>query len=62
MKKPNLTVMLNCRYCLINIYLSKGLYIIENESKQSIIIPNDVKLRINMIDKMDTDFIMSKTQ
>ena len=44
----------------MNIYLSKGFYIIENYSKQLSIIPNDVKLGINVIDQLDTDFFMAK--
>ena len=62
MKKPNLTVILNCRSCLINIYLSKLFYIIEKDSKQLSMLPNDVKLRIYLIDQMDTDFVMSKNK
>ena len=60
MKKPNSTVILNCRYCLINNYLGKGLYSIERDSKQKYMISNYVILIINMIDQMDTDFFMAK--
>ena len=59
-KKPNSTVILNCRSCLLNNYLAKGFYIIEKYSKQKIMLPNDVKLRIHVIDQMDTDFVMAK--
>ena len=44
----------------MNNYLEKGLYIIEKDSKQKRMLPNDVKLRINMIDQMDTYFVMAK--
>ena len=60
MEKPNSIVILNCRSCLINNYLAKGFYIIEKYSKQLILLPNDVILRINMIIQMDTDFGMAK--
>ena len=60
MKKPNATVILNCRYCLVNDYLEKGFFIIENNSNQLSILPNDVKLRIYTIDKLETDFVMAK--
>ena len=62
MKKPNSTVILNLRSLLINNYLAKGFYIFENESKHLIVLPNDVKLRINLINQMDTDFIMAKNK
>ena len=60
MKKPNSTVILNFQFRLINNYLSKGFYIIEKESKQLSLLPNDVKLRFNIINKMDTYFVMAK--
>ena len=62
MKKPNSTVILNFQSCLINKYLAKGLYIIERETKQKNMLPNDVILRINMIYQMDIDFVMAKKQ
>ena len=46
----------------MNNYLEKGLYIIEKDSKQKRMLPNDVKLIINMIDQMDTDLVMSKNK
>ena len=60
MKRPNLTVILNCGYCLVINYLVKGFYIIERESKQTFMLPNDVKLIINVIDQLDTDFFHGK--
>ena len=45
----------------MNNYLANELYIVEKDSKQIIILPNDVKLRINVIDKLDTDFFVVKT-
>ena len=63
MKKPNSTVILNCRSRLVNIYyLEKGFYIIGKDSKQKNMPPNDVKLRINVIDQLDTYFVMAKRQ
>ena len=58
MKKPNSTVILNCLSHLINNYLAKGFYIIEKVSKQKYMLPNDVKLIINLINQMDTYFPM----
>ena len=50
MKKPNSTVILNCRTRLINNYLSKVFTIIEQSTKQLSLLPNYVKLRINLTD------------
>ena len=61
-KKTNAIVLLNFLYSLVNNYLSKGLFIIENYSNQLNIIPNDVKLRIYVIDQLETYFIGKKTQ
>ena len=52
MKKPNSTVILNYQYLLINNYLSKESSIIEQNEKQLSLIPNNLKLRINLIDKL----------
>ena len=60
MKKPNSTVILNCRSFLIKNYLEKVFYIIENDSNKLSLLPNDVKLRINMINQMDADFFVKK--
>ena len=62
MKKPDSTVILNCRSRMINNYLEKGFYIIENDSKQLSLLPNDIKLRINLIDQLDIDFVMAKNK
>ena len=59
-KKPNSTVILNCQSRLIHNYLAKGFYMIEKGSKQLTLIPNDAKLRINLIDQLKTDYIMVK--
>ena len=44
----------------MNNYLEKGFYIIESDSKQKIMLRNDVKLIINVIDQLDTYFFMKK--
>ena len=62
MTKPNSTVILNYRSCVINNYLAKGFYIIIKGSNKSIMIPNDVRLRIILIDQIDTDFVMAKNE
>ena len=46
----------------MNNYLAKGFFIIEEESNQKIILTNDVKLRINVIDQLDTDVFMAKNK
>ena len=48
-KKKNSTVMLVCRYCLVNYYLSKGFVIFEHNSKQLISVTNGLKLIIHAI-------------
>ena len=60
MKKPNSTVILNCQSRLINNYLEKGFYIIERDPKQKSMLSNDVILRINIINQMDTVFVLKK--
>ena len=60
MMKSNSNVILNFQSCLINNYLSKGLFIIEQGSKQFNLIPNDVILRINLVDQLKTDYVMVK--
>ena len=62
MKKPDSTVIINCLYFLVNNYLSKKIYIIERNSKQLSMLPNYLKLGINFIDKLDTDFFMKKNK
>ena len=62
MKKPNLTVILKCQTRLINNYLSKGFYIIEQNKDQLSLIPNDVKLIIILIGKLDTDYAIVKNK
>ena len=59
-EKPNSTVILNWRSSFLNNYLAKGFLINEKESNQLISLPNDAKMRINVIDKLETDFIMAK--
>ena len=60
MKKPNSTVILNCRSCMIKNYLVKQNQIIEKDSKYLSLLPNDFKLIINIIDQMYTDFSLQK--
>ena len=60
MKKPNSTVILNFRSHRVNNYLEKSFYIIENYSKQLSMPPNDVKLRIYVIDQLETYFSWQK--
>ena len=62
MKKPNSTVIVNFQSRLINNYLSKVFSIIEQNTKQLSLIPNNVKLRINLIGQMKTDYIMVKNE
>ena len=61
-KKPNSTLILNLRSRLINNYLAKVFYIIEKDSNQFSLIPNDVKVIINLINQMDTYFSWQKTK
>ena len=44
-----------CKQCL-----TKGYFIITNNSKQLIILLNDAKLIIHSIDQIETDFVMAK--
>ena len=60
MKKTNSSMILNFQCCLVNNYLEKGFYIIERYPKQNSMLINDVKLGINVIDQMDTYFVMAK--
>ena len=62
MKKPNSTVIINCQSRLINNYLSKRFYIIEQNTKQLSFIPNDVKLIIHLIDQLKIDYVMVKNE
>ena len=62
MKKPNSTVILNCQSLMINNYLSKVLSIIEHNTKQLILPPNDVKLRICLVDQLKIYDIMVKNE
>ena len=55
-------MILNFRTRLIKNYLSKGFSIIEQITKQLIFLPNDVKLRINLIDQLDIDYVMVKNK
>ena len=58
MMKYNSTVTLNCLSRLINNYLSKGLFIIEQGSKQLNFITIYLRLKINLVDKLKTDYVM----
>ena len=55
-----ITVILNCQTRMINNYLSKELFIIEQSTMQFNLLPNTVKSRINLIDELETDFFMEK--
>ena len=44
----------------MNKYLLKDFFVIENDSMQLSMLPNDVKLTINVIDQLETDFFMEK--
>ena len=58
-KRPHSTVILVCWYRLVNCYLSKCFVIIEHNSKQLSIVPDDVKIRIHAIYKQKTDYVMA---
>ena len=60
MEKPDSTVILNCQSRLVNNYLAKVFFIIENNSKQLSIHLNDVKLRIHVIEQLETDLVKVK--
>ena len=60
--KLNSTVVLKFQSRLINNYLSKGLYIIEQGSKQLNLTPNDIILRINLVDQLKKDYVMVKNE
>ena len=62
MKKPNSAVILNYQTRLITKYLSKGLSIIEQNTKQLSLLPNSLKLKIDLIDQLDTDYAMVKNK
>ena len=47
---------------MVDNYLSKVFYIIENYSKQLSMLSNDMKLIINVIDQLDTYFFMAKNR
>ena len=47
---------------MVNNYLEKLFYIIGKESKQKSMLPNDVKLVINVIDQLDKYFVMAKNK
>ena len=60
--KSNPTVILNLQSRLINNYLSKGFYIIEQGAKQLSFIPNDVGLIINLNNQLNADYVMVKNK
>ena len=55
-------MVLNFQSRLIKNYLSKGLYIIEQVSKQLNLTPNDIILIINLVDQLKTDYVMVKNE
>ena len=60
--KSNSTVILNCQSRLINNHLPKLFFIIDQGSKQLNFIPNEVRLRIIMVDNLKTDYVMVKNE
>ena len=60
MFKSNSTVILNFWSRLIKNYLSKGFCIVDWGSNQLNLIPNDVILRIILVDQLKTDYVMVK--
>ena len=55
-------MILNFRTCLIKKYLSKELSSIEQKKNQLRFLPNYVKSRINLINQLDTDYVMVKNK
>ena len=47
---------------MINNYLSKGFFIIEQGSKKLNLIPNDARLRIYLVDQLKIDYVMVKSK
>ena len=43
-------------------YLSKVFFVIKQGSKQLNLLPNDVRLIINLINQLDTDYVMVKNK
>ena len=62
MLESNSTVILKFRSRLINNYLSKGLFIIEQSPKQLNFISNDVILKINLVNQLKTHYVMVKNE
>ena len=62
MKKPNSRVILNRWSRRINTYLSKGFSNIEQNTKQLSLIPNEVKMRTNLVDQLKSDYFMVKNE
>ena len=58
MEKPDSTVILNFRSRLVNNYLEKWFLIVGHNSRHLSSILNYVKLRIHVIDQIETDFVM----
>ena len=61
METPNSHVILNFQSCLVNKYLSRGLFIFANNPKNLSSLPNDEKLRLHAIDQPETYFVIKKT-
>ena len=62
MLKYNSTVILNCQSRLINNYLLKVFFIIDQGSKNLNLIPNDVILRLNLVDQLKAGYFMVKNE
>ena len=58
-RRKNSTVVLVFRSRLVNYYLAKGFVILEQKYKHLISVPNNLKLRIYVIDKHKTDYVMA---
>ena len=55
-------MILNCQSCLVSNYLIKGLSVIEDNTNQLSLIPNNVKLITYLIDQLKTDYVMVKSE
>ena len=59
MKDKNSTVILLCCNWLMEYYLAKEFFILEHNSKNLSIVPNEAKQIINAINMHDSDFVMA---
>ena len=61
MNKLDSHFVLNCSSRLVNIYLEKGFFIIEHNSKELSSILNIFNLIIHAIDHKESDFVMARS-